>query len=206
MRKWREDAISAFAGVLKTGYRPDTFDATWDVVKTLVCGQYKSEAQALWDIIRADGRVRDIAEVGRNLGGGLYLFCCAAQGVANVCTVDIASVSKIDDALYEWLIKNNIGCAIVTMDSTEFTPYCEYDFVYIDGGHTAEIVKKDIDIWRDRTRLIGFHDFADRGNRNKHRRVFSGVVDEIKKARDAHGWRQVGMRGRSEIVFETRPQ
>ena len=78
------------------------------------------------------------------------------------------------------------------------------DFVYIDGEHTGEGVAADIANWKDHTRLIGFHDYADRGSKNKHKRVFKDVVAEISNAAAVNGWQQVGERGRSEIVFRVK--
>ena len=189
-----------FGEVLKTGYRPDTLEDVFKVVQRKLCGQFLAEAQSLWDIIREDGNIESIGEVGRNLGGGLFMLCCAAKNLKRVCSVDISSVPEVDEGLKAWFEINGIEAEIITCNSSEYKPTGMYDFVYIDGEHTGPGVRADIENWREHARLIGFHDYADKGY-NKHKREFPDVVKEITDASIRYGWQQIGKRGKSEVVF-----
>lgn len=197
-RQWEE-----FALWLKTGGRPDTFEEAYDVVKDKVSGLYESEARAMWDNIRAINP-RSIVEIGRNLGGSQFLFCCAAPELVCFESVDVEYFELTDPALECWGARHDMHIDNIVADSTTYTPKSDiYDLVFIDGGHTGPIVRQDILIWKDHCRYIAFHDYADRGSANKHKRVFSDVVDEISTAAQAYGWQKYGSRGRSDITFKT---
>lgn len=197
---------TAFVAYLRRGLpKPDNFDDAWAALPghKKVCGLFQAEAWALWKILDAE-RVETICEIGRNLGGGLFMLACACQNLRYVRSIEIEPIAQIDAALEFWLDANHITHGIQVGDSREVELSAHvFDFVFVDGGHTGECVRADIETWRPRTRLIGFHDFADRGARNKHVRRYKDVVHEIQVARDRYAWRQVGTRGRSEIVFRT---
>jgi predicted O-methyltransferase YrrM len=190
-----------FAEMLCTGIRPTTFDAAWRQIPAHISGQYEDEARALWTILRKINPT-SLVEVGRNLGGTLFLFACACPNLKEVLSIDLQWFDTTDDLWVEWFADHGIKAKILECDSTQFQPFGMYDFVFIDGGHTGEIAKKDIEIWRDHCHYIGFHDFADKGT-NKHRRAYPEVVREIKAASLAYKWQQFGERGRSDIVYRT---
>ena len=199
----RGPQIKKFIEYLSTGKRPDSFEECYAATDG-VNGFYPQEAKAIWDIIREDGKVEFMAEIGRNRGGGLFTLCCAATELKFVRSVDIAAIPGIDEALAGWLQANKIGHNIEIANSRDAKPELQYDFVYIDGEHTGEGVKADLNNWREHTRLLGFHDFANRGSKNKHKRVFKDVVREISYAANLHGWPSIGLRGRSEIVYRVK--
>ena len=196
-KQWEE-----FAYYLKTGGRPDTFQDAYAIVADKVSGLYESEAMAMWDNIRSINP-RSIAEIGRNLGGSQFLFCCAAPELVAFDSIDIEYFELTDPTLECWGARHGINIMNMVTDSTTYTPDRMYDFVFIDGGHTGTIVHEDILNWKDHAKFIAFHDYADRGSANKHKRVFSDVVDEIRTAAQAYGWKQYGSRGRSDITFKT---
>jgi len=201
MKRYRKQ-WEAFAEVLKSGYRPTSFEDTWAVVSDKVCGLHKVEARALWNNLRVINPI-SLVEIGRNLGGGLFLMCCACPKLEWVETYDIAEYPLTDAAFEKWFKVNNIRADIELTDSalivSEGGSYC--DFVWIDGGHTGEAVEADIEIWKD-CEYIGFHDYADK-KRNKHKRYYPDVVKEISEAADRYGWKMFGERGRSDIIFKT---
>lgn len=191
----------AFAEWLETGGRPDTFEEAYAVVADKVSGLYASEAQAMWKNIRSINP-QSMVEVGRNLGGSQFLFCCAAREVQRFLSIDVEEFELTDWALRDWGNRHGISIQNVVADSTTWKAHAVYDFVFIDGGHTGEIVHEDIRIWKDHARFIAFHDYADRGT-NKHKRVFHDVIEEIEAAAQAYQWKHFGVRGRSDITFET---
>jgi hypothetical protein len=190
------------ADVFKSGARPESFDEAYDMV--VRAGLYKSEAKQVWDFIRGHD-IRSVVEVGRNLGSGIFLMACAARGLKRFLSVDILRWSLTDDVIPAWAEANGFDIELVACDSMNYEPdrSLKWDFVFIDGGHTGPIVTNDLEKFRGLTRYIGFHDFADRGHRNTHKRLFKDVVEAIAAARDRYGWKQVGLRGRSEIIFDT---
>jgi dienelactone hydrolase len=192
----------AFAEVLRSGYRPTTFDEAYTVVDNHVSGLYREEAKAVWDVI-SQRPIKSIVEIGRCLGGSLYLFACACPQLERVLSVDIEWYDTSDEAFPEFFAQHGIECQLVEGDSGEMVAHKEWDFVFIDGDHTGPGVKKDLEIWKDHTPLLGFHDFADHGRRNKHIKYYPDVVAEIQIAATNNNWQQVGKRGRSEIIFET---
>lgn len=202
----RLKAWQGMADVFRSGARPDSFQEAYRLCKP-VCGQYENEAKAIWDFIRAND-IKSIVEVGRNLGGNIFLMCCAAKNLQRFLSVDLLRWSLTDDVLPGWWASHGIEGLAHVADSIGYThpkswDRCDWDLVYIDGGHTGEIVTCDISNWFHRTRFIGFHDFADMGRKNCHRKVFHGVVDAIASSRDRLGWLQVGQRANSEVIFRT---
>jgi len=192
----------AFADVLRSGIRPTTFERCWPYIEDKVSGQYEEEARALWsNLKRIDPR--SLVEIGRNLGGTLWMFACACPNLEEVLSLDVEWYDTTDNLWVKWFAEHGIRAKILECDSTQFCPFGMYDFVFVDGGHTGPIVRGDIDVWKDHCRYIAFHDYADRGSDNKHKRVFSDVVNEIHKAEIENGWEQFGERGRSDIVYRT---
>lgn len=192
--------VTKFCEFLRTGERPTTFEAAYEKCADRVCGFYESEARATWEVLRTE-KIEWAAEIGRNRGGGLYFLVCACPELKYVRSVDIAPIEVIDKALGYWLHANRIGYHFQTCDSREAKADMVYDLVYIDGEHTGPGVRADIENWRRHARIIGFHDYADRGGKNKHKRAFPDVVAEIRTAAERYGWEPIGQRGRSEIFF-----
>lgn len=190
----------AFAEYLKKNERPAEFEQAYSVVADKVSGLYRSEAQAMWNNIRAINP-RTMVEVGRNLGGSQFLFCCAALEVEKFLSIDIEAFDLTDWALRDWGNARGIRIQNCVHDSTTWKPHMVHDFVFIDGGHTGEIVKADIEVWKDHAQFIAFHDYADQNGKNKHRRHYPDVVAEITAAADRYGWLQFGERGRSDITY-----
>jgi hypothetical protein len=184
------------------GLRPDNFEEAYRLGE-LGSGQWYEEAKSLWDIIRAY-QPRRLAEVGRHMAGNSFLMACAAPRLERFLSIDILRYPDTDRALSNWLARHGIAHELVQADSRDYQPAEDMDFVYIDGEHTGEAVKADIAAWKDRTTLIGFHDFADKGTVNAHRHLYPDLIAAVQEAQQKYGWEQVGVRGRSEIVFRTR--
>lgn len=207
MKAYNRQRSEKMANLFASNVRPIEFEECFELC-SFACGQYKQEAQAIWNAIK-EIKPMKMAEVGRDLGGNSFLMCCAAPKLEHFTSIDINyDRSLTDNALRFWLDHHKVQHQILVRNSATYSPQLYYDFVYIDGGHEYEDVVKDIEVWRTRTRYIGFHDFADLGSKNKHKRAYPGVVKAIKEARDHYGWREFGtradgwVRGRSEIIFK----
>ena len=199
---------------METGFksleRPETFQAAYDICKP-ANGQYEVEAQAIWTFLSTHN-IKSIVEIGRNLGGNTFLMGCGAKELEEILSLDIVRWSLTDDVMQPWFDYHGIHNIIGEADSLDpeavksFDYKLEsdekWDFVYIDGGHTSEIVSSDINNWKDRCHYIGFHDYADKKT-NAHRKYFRGVTKSITKAKETYGWTVVGERANSEVVFKT---
>jgi len=82
--------------------------------------------------------------------------------------------------------------------------------VLVDGGHTADAVRSDVEMWRTRTRFLALHDFADSGRDNANnpkgirycKPKYVEMVDAMIEIKAKYGWEPVWPRGRSEIIFK----
>jgi hypothetical protein len=194
-----------FAEYLKTGERPDTFEEAYAVVCDKVSGLYESEARAMWNNIRKINP-KSIVEIGRNLGGSQFLFCCAAQELEFFLSLDIEEFELTDAPLIRWGDLHGLDIFNMVEDSSKWQndeDQHPYDLVFVDGNHTGPGVRADIEVWKDHCKWISFHDMADDNGRNKHRRYYPDVVAEISAAAERYGWEQFGERGRSDIVYRT---
>jgi len=197
-KRWQQ-----FCQYLASGQRPDSFEEAYAAVQGGISGLYDMEARALWNIISVEN-IKSAAEIGRNLGGTLFLLACCCRNLRRMLSIDLFAYSDSDAIFPAWFERQGIALDMLQMDSGAYKPDRVYDFVLIDGDHTGEGVARDIAAWKDHARIIAFHDFADHGSKNKHVRVYRDVVAEIRRARHAYGWRRMGARGRSEIVFATK--
>jgi len=198
LKRWQP-----MAEIFKSGARPDDLGKAYEMLRGRA-GLYQCESQAIWDFIRAKD-IRSIVEVGRNAGAGVFLLACAARNLCRFLSIDVFSCAEMDEVIPAWANINGFEMEVVTCDSMEYEPdrNQRWDFVFVDGGHTGSVVTNDLEKFRGLTRYIGFHDFADLGRRNTHKICYRGVVEAVSSARDRHGWKQVGSRGRSEVIFDT---
>jgi len=186
--------------------RPDDFDGAWGV-GGCVSGLYDGEMAGAWNALHGDlsDNIKSMVEVGRCWSGTLYMYCCLFRNLEKITSLELDDYTVTDPAIKEWLDGQNIAHDFVTGDSTAYIPDPSkfYDFVFIDGNHDGEYVTKDIAIWKDRCSYIGFHDFANRRGKNKHRRFYPGLVKTICNSWEENEWVPIGHRYRSEIIFKT---
>jgi hypothetical protein len=200
--RWRP-IWEEFSRWLKEGHRYDDFSVAYEAIDKRICGFYRIEIEHMWKNLENEN-IQTMAEVGRNLGGGLYMLMSACKNIKQVLSVDVLPIPEVDIGLLKWCNSNNIDLTLIQSDSKNYIPsWNSVDFVYIDGGHDYDSVKSDIENWKNKTRLIGFHDYADK-RKNKHKKVFDGVIQAINEGIKSEGWEQVGERGRSEILFKTK--
>lgn len=101
-------------------------------------------------------------EVGRNMGGSTFLL---AQAVKNgkIHSIDIAP--KDDVGLSHGLRHAGLlsKVELIVGDANEVEVGGTFDFAFIDGDHSYESAKKDMERWAPRVKIGGlviFHDMA----------------------------------------------
>ncbi len=91
---------------------------------------------------------KGIVEIGRWNGGSVFLMSCS-NDTAPIWSIDIAPQS--DDRLRGFFKQYNVGSNVnlIVGDSqhTKYPQIKEYDFVFIDGDHSYEGCKADIENW-----------------------------------------------------------
>ncbi len=116
------------------------------------------EGEYLWNV--AKNSSVGVLEIGRNNGGSTFLLACATD-------VEIMSIDKApadDDLLRSLFARHDVGAnvSLVVADSHRvYSHPAVIDLLFIDGDHTYEGCKLDIDIWHQRVvpgGSIVFHD------------------------------------------------
>lgn len=136
----------------------------------------KFSTSGLLDMIHSIGNTKSMTmiEIGSYIGESTTIF---AQNFKEVLAIDPhETYQEIDEnkfapshLVYDEFIKNiskynNIKHIRKTSDDAHINIYNTYDFVYIDGLHTYEQVKKDILNYKPYIKeagIIGGHDYLD---------------------------------------------
>lgn len=202
MRKRKRKEWEEFSSLLKNRTRITNFDEAYSSV-SVVCGLYKKEAESVWLFLK-EINPRSIVEIGRCLGGSFWLFGCACDNLERSLSIDILEYEVTDNNLKEWYEYYGVECDVLVCDSKSWKEDRMWDFVFIDGGHDEPTVKADIEVWKDKCKYIGFHDFSDRGRKNCHKKPFPDLVEVVSESAEKYGWVQFWDRGKSEIIFKTR--
>lgn len=101
--------------------------------------------------------------------------------------VDLVVKAQVPNWRYKLIQADSATGAIVIAE--------DVDLVYVDGSHSAEGVKRDVDAWADKLKVGGVMAFHDYGRR-KH-----SVTAAVRDAMKALGWRKRGQAG-TLIAFE----
>lgn len=119
-----------------------------------------------------------ILEIGTYIGGTLFCFCKLAPDDATIISIDLpflGNKKKADSYItntFQYFIKPNQKLHLIRENSQsietvqkleEILQGRKIDFVFIDGDHSYEAVKKDFELYSkfiNKNGIIAFHDVS----------------------------------------------
>lgn len=132
--------------------------------------QIRSELLALATEV-AGLRARNSMEIGTCFGGTLFLWCRLADPDAHIVTLDYKGSPR--KMIYYSFLTERQRLQVITGDShldqtlsrvTQNLGQAKLDFLFIDGDHSYEGVKRDFEMYSPLVRgggVIAFHDIVD---------------------------------------------
>jgi len=156
----------------------EVFDFSWNFYNGLIRPmQIKEEFVELLKIFQ-ELNPKYILEIGTANGGTLFCFCKLAQDDATIISIDLpegpfgGGYPEWKIPIYQAFAKENQKLYLLRKDSHQEETLeevkkilngKELDFLFIDGDHTYEGVKKDFEMYSLLVRkggIIAFHDIA----------------------------------------------
>ena len=139
-----------------------------------------------------------VLEIGTCKGGTLYLWTRAAQPDATIVSVDLrsgkvsGSYSRLRTPIYRRFARRQQRLHLVRADSHQMDTLervkqlfggSEIDFLFIDGDHTYEGVKRDWEMYSTLVRkggIIAFHDVAGNYGETQVKRCWDEIKDNFR--------------------------
>jgi predicted O-methyltransferase YrrM len=169
-------------GELTFGRRPRTPEEAVDycVDRPVVMTQVRSEIVELGKLLKGVAPKRSL-EIGTNYGGTLFLLFTVSPPGAKIISVDLSGgpfgggYPRRKILLYRKFPRNGQKLRLIRADShlpaTQGSVLRELqgdklDYLFIDGDHTYEGVKRDFEMYSPLVRsggLVAFHDIAEHG-------------------------------------------
>lgn len=166
-------------GELSFGRRPRTPAEAIDycVDRPILMAQVRSEIEGLAKLIQAAAPQRSL-EIGTNYGGTLFLLCTLSPPGAQLISVDLPAgqfgggYPRRKIPLYRMFPRNGQHLQLIRGDSHALETMArveralageKLDYLFIDGDHSYEGVKRDFEMYSPLVRsggMIAFHDIA----------------------------------------------
>ncbi len=145
--------------------------------KLIVPGQFRSEIEQLATLVH-QRKPQTIVEIGTKWGGTLAIWCAIADPKATIVSIDLpggihgGGYPGWRALVYRRFSQPKQILRLLRKDShqpatrdllTTFFPAGGIDFLFIDGDHTYEGVKKDFEMYSPMVRpggLVAFHDIC----------------------------------------------
>jgi len=196
-RKNKEEVIKRLKS-FSSDNPEEIFDFSWNFYSGLIRPwQIKEEFVELLKIFK-ELNPKYILEIGTANGGSLFCFCKLARDDTTIISIDLpegpfgCGYPEWKIPIYQAFVKQNQKIYLLRKDSHQQDTLEEVkkilngnqlDFLFVDGDHSYEGVKKDFEMYSPLVRkggIIAFHDIAPKGNLE-----FSGGVpifwQEVKK-------------------------
>jgi predicted O-methyltransferase YrrM len=134
--------------------------------------QVRSEAVELTSLLAAEQPQR-VLEIGTASGGTLYLFAWASSSTARLLSLDICNYDWRQQRLFESFARADQRVAVLHADSHDpatrtlveaFFTGLPLDFLFVDGDHSYDSVRRDYELYAPLVRdggVIAFHDIVD---------------------------------------------
>ncbi len=147
-------------------------------------GQFKNEITQLLNNVR-ELEPNHLMEIGTAKGGTLFLFCQVSSPKAQAISVDLpggkfgGGYSSRKSNLYRAFAKSNQEIVLIRKNAhhehtlnevKKVLSGLKLDFLFIDGDHTYEGVKKDFEMYSPLVRkggIVAFHDIAKHPEKSK---------------------------------------
>lgn len=134
------------------------------------CQQNPQEIEALCNLVRGKS---SMLEIGSNFGGSLRRMGEALAPNSRIVSVDLPEprhrwVDPLTSLKFNCQELANMGHRVELIVGSSHETLCQslvrkhapYDFIFIDGDHSYEGVKKDWEDYNDMAPIVGFHDVA----------------------------------------------
>jgi len=200
-----------FYGRLTFARRPQTPEAAVDFCadSPILVTQVRSEIAELGTLLQAQAPMHSL-EIGTNYGGTLFLLCSLSPPGARIISVDLpggrfgGGYPRRKIPLYRKFPRNGQRLWLVRADShlpgtkqqvERILAGNRLDYLFIDGDHTYEGVKRDFQMYSSLVRsggIIALHDIA------KHQRNDDCQVDNF--------WNEVKQHYRYREIIENPDQ